>query len=185
MRWLLLVLMLLAACQREAAPPAPEDNRAAAEPAPAGKIDRSHAGKAAPATSFEDPDGEAATLAGFEGRPLLVNLWATWCGPCVKEMPTLDRLAAAQAGRLQVVAISQDMEGRDKVEAFFRKAKLTTLEPYLDAKLALMGDLGVEVLPTTILFDAEGREVWRVTGEEDWEGPRAAALVKEAFRRGG
>lgn len=179
-----LLLVSLAACQGTA----PEQNAASAQveaeaPAPTGKVDRSHAGKAAPSASFEDPDGETVTLAEFQGKPLLVNLWATWCAPCVQEMPTLDKLAAAQGDKLQVMALSQDTGKRDKVEAFFAKQHFSTLESYMDPKLAVMSDLGVEVLPTTILYDAEGREIWRVTGQLDWQSPEAAALIQEAFRR--
>jgi thiol-disulfide isomerase/thioredoxin len=147
---------------------------------PTGKLDRSHAGRAAPAASFEDPDGEAASLADFRGRPLLVNLWATWCAPCVAEMPTLDALAAREGKSLQVLAVSQDLDGRDKVERFFEQQRFANLEPYLDPQLALMSELGVGTLPTTIFYDAEGRELWRVTGIEDWESDDMAELLSEA-----
>src|SRR3954464_8854624 len=172
--------LALAGCNK----PAPGNEQAGVEaPAPAGKIDRGHAGKAAPQTPFLDPDGQETSLAELEGKPLLVNLWATWCAPCVQELPTLDTLAAAQRGKLQVLAVSQDMGGPEKVDAFFAKQHFTTLEAYRDPKMQLMTDLGVEVLPTTILFDAEGREQWRVTGQLDWRGAEAAGLLKEAFRR--
>jgi thiol-disulfide isomerase/thioredoxin len=186
-RLLLAVLLLLPACQKEATQPSAEQNAAAVAssvqaPAPGGKVDRSHAGKPAPDLEFDDPGGDTVSLASFGGKPVLVNLWATWCGPCVREMPTLDRLAATQGDKLQVIPISQDMDGREKVDIFFAKAKLKTIEPYMDPKLALMDALGTQVLPTTILFDAQGREVWRVVGDEDWQGARAAALIQEAFR---
>jgi thiol-disulfide isomerase/thioredoxin len=184
MRRLVLAFLALAAgCDRQPAPSNPAarvEAPAPVPPAPAGKLDRSRAGKAAPQIEFQDPDGETVTLASFEGKPVLLNFWATWCGPCVKEMPTLDRLAARQGGRLQVIALSQDDGGREKVDAFMAKAKLSAIEPYTDSKLAAMGALGVEVLPTTILFDAKGLEIWRVTGELDWTSPKAAALVGEA-----
>ena len=186
-RSLLLPLLLLAACSKPApssdAAPADGATSAAGEPAASGKLDRSHAGQAAPQTEFLDPDGQSVTLAEFEGRPVLVNLWATWCAPCVQEMPTLDRLAAAQAGKLQVVALSQDIGGPEKVDAFFDKQRFTTLEPWRDPKMQIMSDMKIEILPTTILFDAEGREVWRVTGQEDWTGAKAAEPIQEAFRR--
>ena len=146
---------------------------------PTGRLDRSHAGTPAPAVIFEDPAGEAITLADFEGKPLLVNLWATWCAPCVAEMPTLDALAAREQGRLQVLAVSQDLAGRDKVIAFFDQRRFRMLEPYLDPELSIMAQLKIDTLPTTVLYDSEGKEVWRMTGMENWEGTRAARLLKE------
>jgi thiol-disulfide isomerase/thioredoxin len=180
----ILLLVLLSGCDRQPAPSNRSTAAAPAAPEPAGKVDRSHAGKPAPGTEFDDPDGDTVTFAAFQGKPLLLNLWATWCPPCVKEMPTLDALAGRQGDKLQVVALSQDKDGREKVDAFFSKAKIGKLEAYMDPKLAVMGDLRVEVLPTTILFDARGREVWRVSGELDWKGPKATALIAEGFRRG-
>lgn len=178
--------LVLAGCDRQKAP-APQDNGAAAnafagapnEPVPTGLLDRSHAGTPAPTDSFRDPDGKTVTLAAFRGKPLLVNLWATWCGPCVKEMPTLDTLATREEGRLQVLAVSQDTQGRDKVAAFFKEHPFTMLQPYLDSDLALMSSLKIDTLPTTILYDKDGKEVWRMTGMTDWTGDRAAKLLKE------
>jgi thiol-disulfide isomerase/thioredoxin len=152
-----------------------------AEPAPVGMLDRSRAGSAAPATAFEDPDGEPATLADFRGKPVLLNLWATWCAPCVAEMPTLDRLAAREAGRLHVLTVSQDLDGREKVEAFFAKQGYRNLETWLDPQMALMTELKAGTLPTTVLYDSHGREVWRMVGMEDWMSGRTALLLKEGF----
>jgi thiol-disulfide isomerase/thioredoxin len=195
MRMLAPILILLAGagCQRQAPgnqqaqlPDQPAwsgpqgGGQGAEEPVPAPKLDRSHAGTSAPATEFEDPDGEKVSFATFSGKPLLLNLWATWCAPCVSEMPTLDALAGKAGGRLQVVALSQDMNGRDKVGAFFQKHRFKALEAYLDPKMDAMADLKVEVLPTTILYGADGREIWRVTGVEDWRSDRAAKLLAEA-----
>ena len=171
---LLLAAFTLSACGQEAA--APQNT---VEAPKAGAMDRSRAGTAAPDTSFEDPDGEATSLAAFRGKPLLLNLWATWCAPCVKELPTLDALQAREGARLKVLTVSQDMEGRAKVEAFLAKGKYRTLEAWLDPQMALMSELGVTTLPTTILYDAEGREVWRVAGDKDWAGAEAAALLAE------
>jgi thiol-disulfide isomerase/thioredoxin len=148
---------------------------------PAGKLDRSRAGSAAPATPFEDPDGDPASLVDFRGRPVLVNLWATWCAPCIAEMPTLDRLAAREGDRLHVLTISQDLDGREKVEAFFAKQGYRNLETWLDPQMALMPELKANMLPTTILYDAQGREVWRMVGPEDWDSGRAAVLLKEGI----
>jgi thiol-disulfide isomerase/thioredoxin len=160
----------------------PKQAAEAEESIPAPKIDRSHAGSPAPTAEFEDPDGEAVSFAVFQGKPLLVNLWATWCAPCVAEMPMLDALAEREKDRLQVMALSQDADGRAKVEAFFNQHRFRTIEPYLDAKMAMMGDLKLDTLPTTILYDAKGREIWRVVGMEDWRSARAGALLNEAFQ---
>jgi thiol-disulfide isomerase/thioredoxin len=177
--FLLSLLCLTAACERapeQQAAPRPA-RQASAEPE--GRLIRSYAGTRAPAAEFQDADGNPVSLAAFRGRPLLVNLWATWCAPCVAEMPTLEALAA-QDGPAQVIAISQDLDGRDKVHAFFEKHQLEALQPYLDNELNLMGALKVESLPTTILYDAEGREVWRIVGMEDWTGERAVGLLNTA-----
>jgi thiol-disulfide isomerase/thioredoxin len=185
MRTTCLALLAVAACGQ-----APERNQPSAdqpgwsgprEAAPTGKLDRSHAGSPAPATAFEDPDGESASLADFRGRPLLVNLWATWCAPCVAEMPTLDALAGREGERLRVLTVSQDLDGRSKVEAFFARRGYRHLETWLDPQMALMTELRVDTLPTTILYDARGRELWRVTGMEDWQSGRTALLLKESL----
>jgi thiol-disulfide isomerase/thioredoxin len=171
---LLFALLPLSACGEEAAAP-----QKAAEAPKAGAVDRSRAGTPGPGTSFEDPDGEATDLAAFRGKPVLLNLWATWCAPCVKELPTLDALQAREGERLKVLTVSQDLDGRAKVEAFLAKNKYRTLEAWLDPEMALMSELGVTTLPTTILYDAGGREVWRVAGDKDWAGAEAAALLGE------
>ena len=181
----------LAGCdrQKESVPQgeAPETGnataRAAAAPAqayPSGRLDRSHAGSPAPGILFEDGEGRPVRLSAFRGRPLLLNLWATWCAPCVVEMPSLDALAAREGADIQVLAVSQDLDGRQKVTDFFRARGFTRLEPYLDPQMGLMGALGLDTLPTTILYDAEGEEVWRMTGMAEWQGQRAARLIAEA-----
>ena len=211
MRFAILLLPGLAAafalggCDRQN-PPAPQGNganaAAAAAPAapagagaptagndaahaqyPTGRLDRSHAGTAAPALAFQGPDGQPTRLSAFRGRPLLVNLWATWCGPCIVEMPSLDALAQRQTeGQgLQILAISQDSsDGRNKVTRFFAARNFQRLQPYLDSEMGLMFGLGLDTLPTTILYDSQGREVWRMVGMADWQGDRIARLLLEA-----
>jgi thiol-disulfide isomerase/thioredoxin len=115
--------------------------------------------------------------------PVVVNLWATWCAPCVKELPTLDKLAASHRvdGQLGVIAVSQDDGPQPSVDAFLKKLKVTDLAAYHDPKMALSGALGPDtVLPTTILYDASGKEVWRYVGDLDWTSPEAAKLLSEA-----
>jgi thiol-disulfide isomerase/thioredoxin len=140
--------------------------------------DRSHAGEAAPATAFKGPDGAPLTIAKFKGKPVLVNLWATWCAPCVAEMPTLDKLAAQ--GKVQVVTVSQDMDGATKVGPYFAKAGFKTLKQYLDPDLKMSKAFGNPSLPTSILYDSAGKEVWRMNGGMDWTGPEAQKLLAEA-----
>jgi thiol-disulfide isomerase/thioredoxin len=171
---LLLAILSLSACSEQRAP------EQQAQAPKAGLVDRSRAGTAAPESAFQNPDGETTSLAAFRGKPVLLNLWATWCAPCVKELPTLDALAQREGDRLKVLTVSQDMEGRAKVEAFFAKGKYRKLEAWLDPEIALMSDLGVSTLPTTILYDASGREVWRLAGDKDWAGAEAAKLIGEA-----
>jgi len=183
-------LCLLGACQQapaggnqaaDAGTDQPEwSGPKAGEGLPASRLDRSHAGKPAASASFLDPQGRAVSLSDFRGRPLLVNFWATWCAPCVVEMPSLDALAEREGDRLQVVAVSQDSEGRQKVSDFFAAHRFQRLQPYLDGEMDLMAALQLGTLPTTILYDAEGREVWRITGAADWEGEREARLLAEA-----
>ncbi len=170
-------LLLLGGCDRQKG----AGGQAAAplaQPPAAFKIDRSHAGKAASGASFTAPDDAAVTLAAFRGKPLLLNLWATWCGPCIKEMPSLDRLAAERAGKLTVLAVAQDLQGAEVVDPWFQRAGLTQLQPFLDPANNLLADYN-SPLPVTILFDAEGREVWRVTGALDWQGAEARRLLAE------
>lgn len=180
----LLALAALAGCDRQNAsepqgePPAAN---AAAAQYPTGRLDRSHAGTPAPSAAFEDPYGRPARIADFRGRPVLVNLWATWCPPCVVEMPSLDRLAVREGETMQVLALSQDaVDGRRKVTDFFAGRNFARLEPYLDPDMAIMTSLGVDTLPTTILYDANGVEVWRMTGMADWGDERTSRLLSEA-----
>jgi thiol-disulfide isomerase/thioredoxin len=177
------LLLAAAACDRSPEP-ANERNAASgtseAEALPEGRLDRSHAGQQAPEVPIEAPDGSEARLSDFEGKPLLVNFWATWCAPCVVEMPTLDALAARDGERLKVLTVSEDRDGREKVDAFFAKQKLRNLEAYLDPELELMAQVKGDTLPTTILSDSEGREVWRMVGMAEWTSEEAAKLLGEA-----
>lgn len=175
----LLALLAVAGCHKQ---PAAQNVAApaAAPAAAAGKVDRSHADQEAPDTDFQDPDGDPTSLAELGGKPALVNFWATWCAPCKKELPTLDALASERGDRLQVVTIAEDDAA--KAATYLAQAKFAKLEGWADPKLGLTDTLKIADLPTTILFDAKGREVWRVRGELDWKGAQAKALLAEAFR---
>ena len=142
-----------------------------------GTLDRSHKGEAAPAVPFQDPAGQSTSITIFKGKPVLLNLWATWCVPCVTEMPTLDTAAKDMA----VVTVSQDLgdDARAKVTAFLTKGHYTRIQAYLDPKANLSVAYNAS-LPTSILYDSAGHEVWRMTGGMDWTTPTARTLLAEA-----
>ena len=175
-------LFATAACDKQK--PAPQQGEAAEGQGTVGikGVHRENAGKAAPKASFRDPDGGEISLADFKGVPVLVNLWASWCGPCIKELPTLAKLSDAQLqdGQLGVIAVSQDMGPQSSVKAFLAAHKIDGLGAYQDPEMALSGALGVQVMPTTVLYDREGREVWRYVGDMDWTSAEAAKLLAEA-----
>ncbi len=146
-----------------------------------GEILRTKAGEAIPTLTLTDPDGKTLNLATV-GQPVLLNLWATWCAPCKVEMPLLDRLAGEMNGEVRVITVSQDMQGAEKVVPYFKQQGFANLEPWLDEK----AELGVTlaeggVLPTTILYDASGKEVFRVAGDYAWDSEEAIAQIREAL----
>ena len=169
--------MLLLGCDKQPAPPSQPVTKTTSS-AETGQLDTRERGKPAPPTIFTTPDGKPVTLAAFKGKPLLVNLWATWCGPCVKEMPSLDKLAKARGGTLQVVTVNQT-DSAEAIAKWWAPRGFTSIAQYRDEDGLLGPALGSGVLPTTVLFDAQGREVWRVVGDLDWAGPRAADLLRQ------
>ncbi|MBV9527723.1 TlpA disulfide reductase family protein [Sphingomonas sp.] len=187
MRFLLfaMVFVALADCSKPASQPQPATNAsgpAAAAQAENGKgVDRSHRGSPAPDAEFVNGEGEKTSLSEIaDGKPLLVNLWASWCAPCVKELPTLDSVSQAANGRVRVAAVSQDAGPHASVEAFLTTHRIVNLEAYQDSGMELSGAIGAQVLPTSVLYDAKGREVWRYVGDLDWTSPEAAKLLSEA-----
>jgi thiol-disulfide isomerase/thioredoxin len=186
--------LLIGGCDRQSAPPEQANLSSPAATAPVantvsanetveeeviGTLDRSHKGEEGPAVAFENPAGAKVMLSSFKGKPVLLNLWATWCIPCVAEMPTLDRLAVDLGDSVQVLTVSQDLKGAEKVDPFVQKAGFKKLQPYLDTQAGLSVTLNVN-LPTTILYDSDGREVWRMLGGMDWTGKTAKELIAEA-----
>ncbi len=146
-----------------------------------GRLDISKRGSPMVDTPFKDPDGKTVSLSDFIGKPVLVNIWATWCAPCIVEMPMLDELAAREKNRLKVLVVSQDIQGAEKVDPFFAKANFNELEAYTDQENGLSFGFGSGLMPTTVLYDASGEEVWRVLGAMDWDGARAAMLMEETL----
>lgn len=182
-----LTLAIVTGCDRQkpAEPQSPAQTTGTAEPAGKG-VDRSHKGEAAPTVTFKNPDGGDFTLAKYKGAPVLVNLWASWCAPCIKELPTLQKLEESHAidGALGVIAVSQDMAPQGSVDAFLKDKNIGRFAAYHDPEMNLSSALGVQVMPTTVLYDAEGKEVWRYTGDLDWSGAEAKALLAEAGAKG-
>jgi thiol-disulfide isomerase/thioredoxin len=191
--FLLALPLFAAACDRETAPKGQaEPATTPAQPAKSGfglesesglkaELSYRYAGRAAPDAVFTGADGRDVALADYAGRPLLVNLWATWCGPCKAEMPTLDALAALEEGKVTVIAVSQDLAGKKPVRTFFEKAGIANLEPFTDPDNGLSAAVGGSVaLPTTILYDSQGKEVWRVVGGVEWDDSEVAKLLDEA-----
>jgi len=133
-----------------------------------------------PAFGFTDAGGAPRGVADFAGRGLVINLWATWCAPCVAEMPALDRLQAAVAAEgITVLPLSSDRGGRAVVEAFYAARGLQHLAVWLDPRGAAQRALGARGVPTTVLVDRAGRERARLEGDAPWD---RADLV-EAVRR--
>ncbi|MFN4038038.1 MAG: TlpA family protein disulfide reductase [Erythrobacter sp.] len=178
-----LSVAFLAGCDRaadEGAQPA-DAGEAEAAGALTGTIDASFAGTALPDLVLEDGDGRTLDLGAMEG-PVLLNLWATWCAPCVVEMPQLDELAGTLEGEVRVITVSQDLRGAQAVAPFFAAKRFTRLEPWLDPETQLSAQFSeAGQLPLTILFDASGKEIWRVAGGYEWAGEAAIAKVRKGL----
>ena len=135
--------------------------------------------KPAPAFAFTDAEGKEHGAADFAGQGLVVNLWATWCPPCVAEMPALDRMQAALAEEgVRVLALSSDREGRVKVEPFYRDRGIRRLGLWLDPRGAAQRALGARALPTTVIIDRKGLERARLEGPAEWDKPEMLAAVR-------
>ena len=126
-------------------------------------------------------NGPARRLSEFRGRPLIINVWASWCAPCRQEMASLERLAWQEhPAKFAVIGISTD----DYPEKAQRLLKSTnaTISHYIDRQLQMENMLGATHLPLTVLVDADGRVVAKVYGAKEWDGPEALKLIEKAFR---
>jgi thiol-disulfide isomerase/thioredoxin len=138
-----------------------------------------------PEIIFADGDGHALSLADFRGRVVLLNIWATWCVPCRKEMPTLDRLQATLGGdQFIVIALSMDREGVPAVKRFYDGLGVSSLGIYVDPSSRVSHALAVPGVPTTLLIDRQGREVARKLGEAEWDGPAMIRLIRQTINAG-
>ena len=137
-----------------------------------------------PAIQFENGEGEAMSLADFHGKVVLLNVWATWCAPCRREMPTLERLQAELAGPdFEVVALSLDRQGLPVVKEFYKELGLQELAMYVDASGAAQRALNVLGLPTTLLLDRDGNEIGRLLGPAEWDSPEMVGFLREYLKR--
>lgn len=125
--------------------------------------------------------GPSKNLSTYRGKPLLINVWASWCGPCRQEMGSLQRLAQRYNGKqFNVIGISTD-DYRDRAEAFLKQSN-TTFSNYIDHQLFLENMLGADRLPLTLLVDADGRVLGKFYGAKQWDGPEALKAISTAFR---
>lgn len=127
----------------------------------------------------ETIDGTKATLDDFEGRIVVLNFWATWCPPCVKEMPSLDRLQAEfDLEEVRVVAVATGRNPVEQVRSFLADHEIDNLEVLFDQKTRLSGAFGVFGLPVTSILDRDGREIARLSGDADWNSSSALQIVR-------
>ncbi len=137
--------------------------------------------EALPDFKFQDGSGKERTLAEWRGKVVLLNLWATWCLPCRKEMPALDRLQKELGSdKFEVVAISIDRKGMEASRKFLTDTGVKHLALYLDGTARLNSELRVVGLPATLLIDGQGREIGRLLGPAEWDGEDAVRLIRSA-----
>jgi thiol-disulfide isomerase/thioredoxin len=142
--------------------------------------------KPMPELTFLDAEGNEVRLADFQGEVVVLNLWATWCGPCRREMPSLDRLQAKFGGDgLEVIALSLDRGDVAKVQAFFDELEISQLAVYQDPQARAGRELGAPGLPTTIVIDRTGQEVGRLLGPAEWDSDDALAVIEALLRPSG
>ena len=139
--------------------------------------------EAIPEFKFEDGGGATKTLADWKGKVVLLNLWATWCAPCRKEMPALDRLQKELGGdTFEVVALSVDRQGAPASKKFLEETKVANLKLYVESTSKSIGTLRAAGLPTTILIDKDGREIGRLAGPAEWDSADAKRLIASVLK---
>ena len=130
------------------------------------------------APNFQDKLGQPVSLDSFKGKVVVLNFWATWCPPCIAEMPALDHLQSEMGGKdLAVIAVSTDRQGIKKSAPFYRRAGIKNLELYNDTRGNLLEAFKGKNLPVTVLLDREGRVVGRIEGAAQWDSDQAKALI--------
>jgi thiol-disulfide isomerase/thioredoxin len=138
--------------------------------------------QALPDIKFQDGDGKPLSLEQWKGSVALINLWATWCAPCRKEMPALAALQSKLGSKdFEVVAISVDRKGAEASSVFLKETGADALKLYVDPSSAILNDLKAPGLPVSVLVDRQGREIGRLIGPAEWNGPEAEALIDAAL----
>ena len=138
--------------------------------------------EALPEIKFQDAEGKERTLADWRGKVVLLSLWATWCVPCRKEMPALDRLQQELGSdKFEVVAISVDRKGIEGARKFLDETKVGKLALYVDPTTRLTSELRAVGLPATLLIDHQGREIGRLLGPAEWDSEDAKRLIRAAL----
>ena len=131
-----------------------------------------------PTMVFNDPDGEEMRLSDYKGKVILVNIWATWCAPCIAEMPMLDALQSSHEGDdFEVVTISLDRTA-EEAQGWFVKNGIANLPLWHDSSYGVSAKLNLPGLPTSVFYNRQGREIARIPGEVDWTSDEALALVE-------
>src|SRR6516165_2002480 len=131
-----------------------------------------------PEINFDDAEGQARKLADFKGKVLLVNIWATWCGPCRTEMPALDRLQARLGGAdFEVIPVSIDRGGTETIRKFYGEIGVRNLAIYIDPSGQVLRQTRALGLPTTLLIDRSGQEIGRVIGPAEWDAPQIGEFL--------
>ena len=175
--------LLVAGCDRQSGADAQPQASAGAKtagPVAVGTLDRSYKGSQLPDMVLRNPSGAKLALQDLKGTPILVNLWATWCAPCVAELPALDKLATTLDGRVKVLTVNQDSGQPDQAGKFLQERGVTRLEPWLDPEGDLAFHYEAPSLPMTVLYDAQGREVWRIAAPKEWGDAETLRLIAEA-----
>ena len=131
----------------------------------------------APAVSLTDISGNTVELSDFKGRLVVVNLWATWCEPCLREMPSLERLQSKLGDRIAVLGVSEDRGGSKTVEPFIAKLGLKSVKIFIDPKSVVGRAFEVRGLPTSLLIDRDGKLLGRVEGAAEWDSPKIMAVL--------
>jgi len=139
-----------------------------------------------PTRTIRDAAGAATTLTALRGDVLVVNIWATWCAPCVEELPTLGELQRRFQGRLRVITVSIDSEGkREQAQRELAQRGGNSLPFLIDISRGILFDLQAGGMPVTIIYDRDGNEIARLAGGADWASDEAVALLEAVLAEEG